>query len=90
MTSMSKAEKKTPSFEEAMKRLDEIVQAMERGEIGIEESIARYEEAMKLAAQCRAILHDAEQRIRKIQVDAQGRPTSTPIGGLAPDGPEQP
>jgi exodeoxyribonuclease VII small subunit len=82
---MSKSDKKPPSFEDAMKRLDDIVQAMERGEIGIEESIARYEEAMMLATRCRAILHDAEQRIRKIQLDAQGKPTATPLDVPAGD-----
>ena len=43
-------------FEDAMKRLDAIVAAMESGEIGIEESLAKYEEAMQLAARCRQIL----------------------------------
>lgn len=66
-------------FEEAMNRLDEIVQAMESGEIGIEESIARYEEAMGLAAMCRGILDEAEQRIAKIQLDATGQPQLTPF-----------
>ena len=60
------------SFEEAMQRLDAIVDAMESGEIGIEESIAKYEEAMKLAVHCRKVLEDAELRIQKIQVDAGG------------------
>jgi exodeoxyribonuclease VII small subunit len=61
---------KKPSFEEAMSRLDEIVEAMESGEIGIEESIARYEEAMKLAQHCRRVLDSVEQRIQKIQAEA--------------------
>jgi exodeoxyribonuclease VII small subunit len=66
-------------FEEAMKRLDEIVEAMESGEIGIEESIARYEEAMTLAAHCRQILDQAELRIKKIQFNAAGQPTAEPF-----------
>lgn len=66
-------------FEEAMKRLDAIVEAMESGEIGVEESIAKYEEAMSLAAHCRQILEQAEQRIQKIQLDAAGRPQLTPF-----------
>lgn len=70
---------KTMKFEEAMKRLDQIVEAMESGEIGIEESIERYEEAMQLAAHCRAILESAEQRVRKIQLDARGEPVAEPF-----------
>ncbi len=70
-------------FEDAMRRLDEIVRAMETGEIGVEESIAQYEEAMRLAAHCRQILDQAEQRIQKIQLDAAGRPQITPFEAAA-------
>lgn len=66
-------------FEDAMRRLDEIVQAMESGEIGIEESIARYEEAMALRAHCQRILDDAELKIKKIQLDAAGRISAEPL-----------
>jgi len=73
---------KTPrnlKFEQAMQRLDAIVEAMEAGEIGIEESISKYEEAMQLAAHCRRILDEAEQRIKKIQLDAAGQPKAEPF-----------
>jgi len=66
-------------FEEAMRQLDAIVTAMESGEVGIEESISQYEQAMALAAHCRQILDHAEQRIRKIQLDAAGRPEAVPV-----------
>jgi exodeoxyribonuclease VII small subunit len=75
---MSKPAKRL-KFEEAMQRLDAIVEAMESGEIGVEESIAKYEEAMGLAAHCRQILDQAEQRIQKIQLDAAGQPQVTPF-----------
>jgi len=71
--------RKPPKFETAMQRLDAIVAAMESGEIGIEESIAKYEEAMGLAAHCRKILDEAEQRIQKIQLDTGGEPKVTPL-----------
>ena len=75
---MSKLTKRL-KFEEAMERLDSIVAAMESGEIGVEESIAKYEEAMALAAHCRQILDQAEQRIQKIQLDAAGQPQLSPF-----------
>jgi exodeoxyribonuclease VII small subunit len=75
---MSKPAKRL-TFEEAMQRLDAIVQAMESGEIGVEESLAKYEEAMHLATHCRQILDQAEQRIQKIQLDAAGKPQVTPF-----------
>jgi exodeoxyribonuclease VII small subunit len=66
-------------FEEAMERLDAIVEAMESGAIGVEESIAKYEEAMQLAAHCRQVLEEAELRIQKIQLDAAGKPQLAPF-----------
>jgi exodeoxyribonuclease VII small subunit len=70
---------KSLKFEEAMQRLDAIVAAMEAGEIGIEESLEKYEEAMQLAARCREILDRAEERIQKIQLDAGGKPQAVPF-----------
>jgi exodeoxyribonuclease VII small subunit len=84
---MSKSAKPL-KFEEAMQRLDAIVAAMESGEIGVEESIAKYEEAMRLAAHCRQILDQAEQRIQKIQLDAAGKPQLSPFEPPAPAGDE--
>jgi exodeoxyribonuclease VII small subunit len=70
---------KNLTFEEAMQRLEAIVAAMESGQVGIEESLAKYEEAMELAARCREILDRAEQRIQKIQLEAGGQPRAVPF-----------
>jgi exodeoxyribonuclease VII small subunit len=59
-------------FEDALARLEQIVAAMESGQTGIEESITQYEEAMRLAAHCRQVLDQAEQRIRQIRENADG------------------
>ena len=75
---MSKTSKKL-RFEDALTRLDQIVEALESGEIGLEESLARYEEAMALAAHCRHVLDQAEQRIQRIQLDARGLPQVVPF-----------
>lgn len=61
---MSKSE---PTFEEAMKRLETIVQAIEQGKIGLEESIRQYEEGMALIRRCRGVLSDAELKIQHLQ-----------------------
>jgi len=75
---VSKLNKKL-KFEDAMQRLDAIVEAMESGEIGIEEVLERYEEAMTLKAHCQAILDEAELRIKRIQADAAGGITAQPM-----------
>lgn len=66
-------------FEEAMQRLTAIVEAIEAGEIGIEDSISKYEEAMTLAGHCRRILDDAELRIQKIQTESGDQLKVTPF-----------
>lgn len=75
---MNKPTKKL-KFEEAMQRLDQIVDAMETGQIGIEEVLERYEEAMALKAHCQAILDQAELRIKRIQTDAAGNIGAEPF-----------
>jgi exodeoxyribonuclease VII small subunit len=55
-----------PSFEEAMKRIEEIVTDLERGELPLDQSLERFEEAVKLARSCQKKLEAAQQRISKL------------------------
>ena len=64
--------KRPLSFEQALARLEKIANQIEKGEIGLEESMTRYEEGMVLVQQCREILSQAEQRIIKLQPDDSG------------------
>lgn len=75
---MAKVPRKT-KFEDAMKRLDTIVEAMESGQTGIEETVEAYAEAMELAAHCRGILEATEQRIQQIQTSARGEARAVPF-----------
>lgn len=65
-------------FEDAMHKLESLVEQIESGQVGVEDSIAKYEEAMALQAHCQRILDQAEQRIKKIQLDAAGGMTESP------------
>lgn len=65
------------TFEEALKKLEKLTEEIEKGEIGLEESITRYEEGMKLVAQCREILSSAEQRIQKLSPTPSGELKAT-------------
>ena len=56
-------QKKKQSFEEALKQLETIVSEIEEGKIGLEESIDKHEQGMKLIKYCRSILQKAEERI---------------------------
>ena len=56
----------TLSYEDAVDRLETIIERIESGEIGIEESIDLYEQGTRLLRRCRQILDQAEQRIEKL------------------------
>ncbi len=56
------SEKELP-FEEAMKQLETIGGELEKGDLNLDESVAKFEEGMKLSKQCSKLLEDAEKRI---------------------------
>ena len=62
------------NFEDAMKRLEQIVEQMESGELALEELIVRYEEGMKLVKVCQERLAAAEERIEIITRNSAGKP----------------
>lgn len=64
------AEKKM-NFEQAMKRLEEIVSVLERGEAPLEESLALFEEGSKLLRQCTVMLDKAEQKVMKLTASGE-------------------
>ncbi|WP_411837866.1 exodeoxyribonuclease VII small subunit [Paracoccus sp. ME4] len=73
----------TLSFEEAMRELEATVGKLETGEATLEESIALYERGAALRAHCEARLREAEERVEKITVAANGQPVgTTPAEGL--------
>lgn len=57
---------KKMSFEEALDRLNAIVERLEKGDVPLEESIGLYEEGMKLGALCKGIVRDAERRMKQL------------------------
>ncbi len=65
--------KQKPTFEQALGKLEKIVEQIESGEIGLEESIARYEEGTTLIKQCRTILDAAEKRIQLLAKGEAGQ-----------------
>lgn len=57
---------KKPTFESSLEQLETIVSEVEAGDIGLEESITKYEKGMKLIKTCQTILDKAEERIKTI------------------------
>lgn len=60
------------SYEQAVERLEGIIDRIESGEAGLEQSLVEYEKGMALLARCREILARAEQRIIELNPGAPG------------------
>ncbi len=52
------------SFEQALSQLTGLVEKLETGELPLEESVAAFEQGVKLSRRCEALLDQAEQRLQ--------------------------
>lgn len=59
-------------YEQAIERLEDLIERIESGEIGLEESLKQYETGMALIRRCRAILSTAERKIAELTADGAG------------------
>lgn len=62
------------TFEENMQRLEQIVRAMERGDVALDESLKLFEEGTELVRYCGKLLDEAELQVKKIAIAADGSP----------------
>ena len=65
---------KNHTFEENMHRLEQIVRAMERGDVALEESLKLFQEGTALVEACGKLLDEAELQVKKIVTATDGRP----------------
>ena len=66
---------KNMTFETSMERLEQIVRAMERGDVALDESLKLFTEGTELVRACGKLLDDAEMQIQKVVKGADGNPT---------------
>lgn len=62
------------TFEENMQRLEQIVRAMERGDVALEESLKLFQEGTELVRNCGKLLDEAELQVKTIVAAADGSP----------------
>ena len=62
------------TFEQNMQRLEQIVRAMERGDVALEESLKLFQEGTELVRKCGKLLDEAELQVKKVMTDANGNP----------------
>ena len=67
----------TMSFEQSMKRLEEIVKLMEQGNASLEETLSLFEEGTALAVACNKMLDAAELKVVKLMKGPDGNPVET-------------
>ena len=67
----------TLNFEDALKRLEEIVRKLESGDVPLDHSIELYSEGERLRGLCQQRLEAAQARIEKIPLDRDGKPQAT-------------
>ena len=60
------------TFEESLKKLEELVGMLEEGSLDLDKSLEIYENAVKLRDRCRKILELSERRVQKIMETADG------------------
>ena len=60
------------TFEEIMKKLEEITMELENGDLDLEKSVSKFEEGMNLSKKCNEILENAEKRI-SVLIEKDGK-----------------
>ena len=62
------------TFEESMARLEQIVRAMERGDVALEESLKLFQEGTELVRSCQKLLDNAQLQVKQIMTAPDGSP----------------
>ena len=75
---MSQETKEMP-FEQALKKLEQIVEHLESGDLGLEEALKQYEEGVRLADFCSKRLTEAEKRVEVLMKTDLGKFKTTPF-----------
>lgn len=78
---MAKAPKSADKvkFEDALERLEKIVEELESGRLTLDDSLARYEEGVKSLKQCYELLRDAEKRVEVLLKSEDGALKTAPF-----------
>ena len=63
------------TFEESMQRLEQIVRAMEQGDVPLEESLKLFQEGTQLVRSCNQLLEEAQLQVTKIMTAPDGTPS---------------
>ena len=65
---------KNMTFEKSMERLEQIVRAMERGDVALDESLKLFTEGTELVRNCQKLLDEAQLQVKMIMTASDGSP----------------
>ncbi len=71
--------KKTINFEASLEQLESIVETLEEGNLGLEESLKSFEKGIKITRDCQSALQNAEQRVRLLTTGPDGEVVSSAL-----------
>jgi len=69
----------TLTFEQAFEQLESAVEALQDGQMPLEQALNYYEQGMKLAQHCNELLEKAELRVQQLRVTSEGMPVLEPF-----------
>lgn len=81
----SKAPADPVAFEEALKKLESIVESMEAGDLPLDRMLSQYEEGVRLAQVCQSRLAEAELKIEQLEKNALGEASLRPVAADSPE-----
>lgn len=67
------------TFEDSLKRLDEIVKSLEKGDVSLSDSMSLFEEGTSLIKSCGEMLDKAEQKVLMLKKGEDGEPVELPF-----------
>ena len=73
------------TFEQAFEKLDELVAELEGQDLGLDESLVKYEQAVKMLKLCHQILERAEKKVELLTLAENGALRTTPFESDEPD-----
>ena len=74
------------SFEQTLDRLEDVVDKLETGEAGLDQSLKLYEDGVKMLDRCHGMLERAEKKIQQLVKDSEGRLKVKPFAVDTDDG----
>ena len=77
--------KKSEQFEDALKRLQSIVETLERGDLPLEQAMESFAEGMQLVQLCHKKLEEAEKKVQILVTDQQGAWTTAAFAPISKD-----